>query len=299
MKKRTKWIILLVASIAVLTTAIGVMALSTNARAHENAFLGESPEIFQHLGGPGFPGGEPGGDQYLADALGVSVEELQTAEQEAGDAAVQQAVEQGLITQEQADAMILRGFPFGGRFGFHGGFGLDGGIDYDALLADALGIDVEELQSAREEAQSARLAEAVADGTLTQEQADLIQARVALKSYLDPQALFAEALGISVEQLQAYRDEDLSLSEILAEVGMTAAEVREAQQAATQAALEQAVADGVITQEQADQLQAGGFRGFGRFGRGPAHEGGRGGFGDFGGWNPAPDAPAPTDTGNG
>jgi hypothetical protein len=310
MKKQAKWIVILVASIAVLVTAVGVMAYSTNARARESTVLALTG-IFPHMGGPGFPGEGPGGDQYLADALGISLDILQSAEQTASDAAIQQAVEQRLITQEQADAMTLRGFPFGGRFGGHWKLGpnegLKDGIDYNALLADALGTSVEKLQAARDKAQDARLAAAVANGTLTQEQADLIKAQKELKSYLDPQALFAEALGISTDQLQAYREQDLSLSEILAKVGKTAAEVREAQQAAYQAALSKAVSDGVITQEQADQLQAGGFRGLGGFGRGFGRDGGRGGghggdlgrFGDFGGWKEAPGAPAPTDQGSG
>lgn len=234
--------------------------------------------------GPGFPGGYLDEDEYLADALGVTVEELQAARQEAADAAIQAALDQGLITQEQADALTLRGF-FGGR-GFRGGwFGFPGragkfsdAVDYDALLAEALGISVEELQSAREEAQSAMLTQAVEDGLLTQDQADLILARRALQSYLEPEALFAEALGITVEQLQGYRDDGLSLSEILAESGMTAVEAREALEAAREAAIQQAVEDGAITQDQADQILddsflGGGFGGFG-------HRGGfrRGGF---------------------
>jgi hypothetical protein len=233
--------------------------------------------------------------EYLAEALGISVEELQAARQEASDAAIQAALDDGLITQEQADALTLRGF-FGGH-GFKGGFGLHGSggsvrdvIDYDALLAEALEISVEELQAAREEAQSAMLAQAVEDGYLTQEQADLILARQALQSYLDPEVLFAEALGITTEQLQDYRDDGLTLSEILAESGMTAAEARDALSAACEAAVAQAVEDGVITQEQAEQVLSnsffggGGFRGFGR----------HGGFGPGGFW--APDEPATPDT---
>jgi hypothetical protein len=238
-------------------------------------------------------------DEYLADALGISVEDLQAARIEASDAAIQAALDQGLITQEQADAMTLGGF-FGGRgfkggwFGPHGGVGLaQGSIDYDALLAEALGISVVELQSAREEAQSVMLAQAVEDGLLTQEQADLILAKQALKAYLDPEALFAEALGITSEQLQGYRDEGLTLSEILSERGMTAAEVRDALDASREAAIQQAVEDGVITQEQADQIQTGGF--FGGGFRGFGH---RGGFSPGGFFGPE-ESPSPETEGTG
>jgi hypothetical protein len=66
------------------------------------------------------------------------------------------------------------------------------------------------------------------------------------------------------------------LSQILDEAGKTALEVREAMQAAHQAAIEAAISDGVITQEQADQLQSGGFGGMGFKGpHGPGQEGGR------------------------
>jgi hypothetical protein len=49
--------------------------------------------------------GRPGGcsSQYLADALGISLEGLEATYQEANQAAVAQALEEGLITQEQAD----------------------------------------------------------------------------------------------------------------------------------------------------------------------------------------------------
>jgi len=290
MSKRTKNIDLLQASgvllaAVALTVAFGFTS-SASAKATTAAGL-PTGSTFPHFG-PGFPGGYLDEDEYLADALGVTVEELQAARQEAADAAIQAVLEQGLITQEQADTLTLRGF-FGRRgfrggwFGFHGRAGeFSDAVDYDALLAQALGISVEELQSAREEAQSAMLAQAVEEGLLTQEQADLILARRALQSYLDPEALFAEALGITVEQLQGYRDEGLSLSEILAESGMTAVEAREALQAAREAAFQQAVDDGAITQDQADQILDDGFLG-GCFG-GLGHHGG---FGRGGFWAPA------------
>ena len=49
-------------------------------------------------------------------------------------------------------------------------------LDNDKHLADALGITVDELNAAQEKAAAARLAQAVTDGRLTQEQADLVTA---------------------------------------------------------------------------------------------------------------------------
>ncbi|GIV78434.1 MAG: hypothetical protein KatS3mg050_2828 [Litorilinea sp.] len=46
--------------------------------------------------------------QALADALGVTLEELQAAVTQAQEAAVQQAVDDGLITQAQADRILAQ-----------------------------------------------------------------------------------------------------------------------------------------------------------------------------------------------
>ncbi len=297
MNKFVKWSIALLSGTIILAVAAGVVAFSftSNASAKAAAVLHTNIGVMNFRGGPGFPSGKSAEEEALANALGISVEELQSAQQEASDAAIQQAVEKGLITQDQADAMILRGyrFSFGDGFEGHGVFGPDSGINYDELLANALGISVDKLEAARQQAESDLLAQAVANGTLTQEQADMIKARQALQSYLDPNALFAQALGISTAQLQTYRDQGMTLSQILAQVGKTAVEVRDAEQAAYQAAVAKAVSDGVITQAQADQILAGGFRGAGGFGCGAGFSGhgGRGGsgFGKFGGgFNRAP-----------
>lgn len=237
-------------------------------------------------------------DELLADALGISVDDLAEAQTEAHAAAIEQAVEAGLLTQEQADQILegnfgFRGFGLFGHHGFgHHGFGPlgDNEIDFDALLADALGISVEDLQAAREEAHAAAIAEMVEGGYLTQEQADLMAARQALKEYIDPDALMAEALGISPADLQAAREEGTSLPALLEELGLTYAEFAQAKQGAYESAVQQAVDDNVLTQEQADQILSGGgfggpgFRGPGGFGRhgGPGGFGGNGGFRGFG-----------------
>jgi hypothetical protein len=290
MNKRRKWIVGIFGGLGIAAIAVGALAFAFTMKASAQTL--QVPMFGRALGhfGPGDFGFGSGENQYLADALGISLADLQAAQQEASDAAIQQAVDQGLITQEQADAMILRGS------GLYFDRGLEwrgvsdaSGIDYDALLANALGISVDELDAAKTQAQDQMLADAVANGELTQDQADLIKARQALQSYLDPDALFAQALGITTDQLQSYRDEGLSLSEILDEVGKTATEVRDAEQAAFEEALQQAVSDGVITQAQADQILANGFRGLGGFGC-PGGFGGSRGRGGFGFPGLAPDS---------
>jgi len=163
----------------------------------------------------------------------------------------------------------FRGMPRG----HHGGFG--GDLEYDSFLADALGITVQELQDAYGEAQAAMREEAVAQGTISEEDAELIEARRALMAYIDRDEIYADALGISVEDLQEARD-DKSLSDLFDELGLEPEAVREAMQDAHEKTVQEAVGAGVITQSQADQILEGegGFPMFG--GRGTF--GGRGKF---------------------
>jgi hypothetical protein len=128
-------------------------------------------------------------DEFLAAALGITTDELNAAYLSAANAALDQAVAEDLLTQTQADNLRERldsansnGFSFhlGGR-----GFNLFGSdtIDGEALLAEALGITTDKLETAYNDAEAAALAQAVTDGVLTQEQADLMTARRALQEY--------------------------------------------------------------------------------------------------------------------
>lgn len=184
-------------------------------------------------------------DEALAEALDITVEELQAAREEVHEARIAEAVAEGLLTQEQADAILENGASLHRGRGFPGGFM---GGDQGEALADALDISVEELEAARDEVHAAALADAVEAGILTQEQADMIDARRAVKDYMD------------VDGLQA------------------------AAQAAYEAAVEEALADGVIDQEQADALLSDAGPGLGGFGGfGPNHGFGHGGRGHRGG----------------
>jgi hypothetical protein len=148
---------------------------------------------------------------------------------------------------------ILPGFDHGGRFGFRTGF------DYDAYIAEELGVSVEELQAARQAAHEAALDQAVEEGLISAEQADLILAGQALKQYIDPQEILSQALGIDVADLEAAREAGENLQDLFGD--MEPEEIREALQAAYQDAVEQAIEVGVISAEQAKQLQDEGFPG--------------------------------------
>ncbi|HVN54501.1 MAG TPA: hypothetical protein VMT46_09245 [Anaerolineaceae bacterium] len=191
---------------------------------------------------PGFDRGKhgpgPGGvsDADLAAALGITTDQLSAAYRTANTEALKDAVAQGLITQAQADQMAQNGERFHGMPGST--------IDDHALLAKALGISTDQLNSARQKALASSLATAVQNGTLTQAQADLIQGRSALYS----NSRFQDSM-----------------------------------KSAFQTAVQQAVTDGVITQAQADQLlkdqpAMGGFPGYDFGGPGDRHGFGGPGF---------------------
>jgi len=246
----------------------------------------------------GFKGSGIDYKQLLADALGISVEKLEAAYEQARVAAIEQAVEKGLITREQADEMLVWGGLRSKEFGWFGlrrqGKGIRGDqIDENALLANALGITVEELQAAREKATEAAIAQAVEKGLITQEEADMMLARKNLQRYLNRDALLAKALGMTVEELQAAYAEGKTLTTLMNEKGLTAIQVRDALEEAYAQALAQAVADGVITQEQANELKEGQNLGFG----GSMFPGGRMGPRGRGGMNGKPTCPQ-TDEGN-
>jgi hypothetical protein len=232
MRKYKKWIAVAGAGLAVLM--LTVVALPAAAAGTVSASV-------QHRGGP-MGGGV--NETYLAQALGITAAELQTAQQTAYVAGIDQALAKGLITQAQADALKQGNGEFG-RFGgreLHGFLGLAGdtSIDPNALLAKALGITTEDLQAARVKAQDLALAQAVTDGRITQEQADQMKAEQALKTYLDGQ-------GLQTQMQTLYQD-----------------------------AVKQAVKAGVITQAQADAILSNQGT-FGMFG----HHGGMRGFEGF------------------
>jgi hypothetical protein len=169
----------------------------------------------------------------------------------------------------------MHGFS-GKRDGGHGGrFGFRTDFDYDAYLAEELGVTVEELQAARQAAHETGLEQAVAEGVISEEQADLIMAGKALRQYIDPQEILSEALGIDVADIEAAREAGEPLRDLFGE--MEPAEIKEAMQAAYEDAVQQAIDDGAISDSQAEQLQEKGFAGrlFGKRGGG-FH--GRGGF---------------------
>lgn len=175
---------------------------------------------------------------------------------------------------------------------------MSSGSAHDAYLAEALGITVEELQAARRQATAAYLADAVTAGDITQEQADLMLAKHALSGVIDRHALLAEALGLTVEELEAALAGGQSLSDLMTAAGIDADTLQTNIQAAYEAAIARAVADGVITQAQADAVLAQESNGFGLFGGHGfgGHGGGRRGHHGRGGSWGIPSLPSTPDS---
>ena len=203
------------------------------------------PDGFARMDGRGGRGGpRDGGDTYLAEALGITADDLQ--------AAIQQAREEMQTT-------------------------------WDAFLAAALGISVDELENAQGAAKEAALEQALADGKITEEDLALREAREALGDYLDRDKIVAQALGISVDELAADREEGTRTADLMDELGIDEETYKANLEVAYEETLNQAVEDGILTQEQADLLMEAGFNGglvgHGRGGR--PHGGPRGDKGDF------------------
>jgi hypothetical protein len=154
--------------------------------------------------GTGATGSPSGFLDSVAKHLGISREKLDEATKAAALEQVDAALEAGRITEEQADAMKERiesgegGFMFGLGFGHHGGhgFGGHGFVDTLGVAAEYLGLEEDELRErlregaslaevAKDEGKSVdglkqalladakeRVAAAVKDGKLTEEQAE-------------------------------------------------------------------------------------------------------------------------------
>lgn len=285
--KNKKWFMIATGLLVAVGLIGGISTLSyfQPASAQGTGLIADDGANRQGPPGPGMDDRQDVSEQYLAQALGITEEQLQTVQTNAFKAVVQEALDQGLITQAQAD-QLSQSEPGGGR-GVVRFLGPDSGIDMEALLAKELGITVDELKVAREEAAKLALQQRVADGDMTQEQADMALAQNALRDYLNPNTLLAASLGITTDELQAYRDDGKTMADILTDLGLTPAAVLNAQTDALLVAVQQAVTDDVITQAQADafllsRIDGAGFgRPGGRMGGGPrgGMQGGmRGGF---------------------
>jgi polyhydroxyalkanoate synthesis regulator phasin len=190
-------------------------------------------------------------------------------------------------------------FDFGGRF--------------RQALADILGINVEEYNTAVEQAQDQVMNEAVDEGWLTEDQAEMLRGRMdqdpgfgmrgidkgmgglehgVLGAGNNLISIAADQLGMSLTDLLTELQDGKSIAEVAAEKGVDTGAIVDAYLAERKEDLDEAVADGRITQNQADyslqqaeeravdQLDNTWEDGF----RGGGHRGGMMGFPGMGGF---------------
>ena len=140
-----------------------------------------------------------------------------------------------------------------------------------AKVAEKLGVSEDELNTAIQDAKTETIDEAVADGRLTEEQAERLKERVGEGGFLFPPGLppdglhmrggpgliadaAAEALGMTKDELiEAHKDGN-SLAEVAEGQGMAVEDFKAALLAQVQAQLGELVAEGDLTQEQADDI---------------------------------------------
>ncbi|MFN2235305.1 MAG: hypothetical protein ACK2U1_13845, partial [Anaerolineales bacterium] len=101
----------------------------------------------------------------------------------------------------------------------------------------------------------------VADGKITEEQAAMMEAHQVLESYMQKDEMTANALGITVDELNAAQEDGQRLPDLIEALGITQEEFEANMQALREETLQQAVQDGVITQEQADLMFENGYHG--------------------------------------
>ncbi len=134
--------------------------------------------------GYGYGDGDGYGDgvanEYLAKSLGVTVEALNAARTKSYTAAVDDALSKKLITSDQAARLKAAGNQIPADLMRMIGPEAAAQIDFHSLLAKALGITADQLTLAAGKAQQSGLAQAVADGRLTQAEVDFMTARQTL-----------------------------------------------------------------------------------------------------------------------
>jgi len=152
----------------------------------------------------------------VARVLGISSEQYDTALNQAREEVLDKAVKEGNLTQEQADQIRERADEGFGPGMMGGGFGR--GMMGRGMMGRGWGLDM-----------------------MGDSEESLI-------------AVAADKLGMTVEDLQTQLKDGKTVADLAKEKGVDLQTIVDAFMASRQEKLSQAVADGKITQEQADQM---------------------------------------------
>jgi hypothetical protein len=154
----------------------------------------------------------------------------------------------------------------GGPFNF--------GARIKELVADALGISVEQYESILEQARGQVVDEALEEGWLTEDQVEKMQEHMEQraeggrmgKGFMAPGMgpmgrgdaslanVAAEKLGLSLEDLRAELQDGKSIADVAAEKGVNTQDIIDAYLAELETSLTEQVTEGKITQKQADWM---------------------------------------------
>ena len=197
MNKGTKWVYMLVGGFLAigLVTGAGFVYLRSEAAAQRIPTAAITSATGLPSGWLG-EGDRPMGkyEGALADALGITTEELQSAYDAVWKESIEAAVKDSKLSEDQAEQMLADGtFPLrrrGGPIGF--------GAEKNTLLAAELEITVSTLEAAQAKAHDTVIAEALKNGDLSEVQVEMMQARRAIAPYL--QQAMTDAFKNAVDQ---------------------------------------------------------------------------------------------------
>lgn len=162
-------------SITLAVLLVGGVLLAYNWVGQVSAYSGTTPNMDAFSkDGPG----ELGED--LAAALGISLEELNSAQEEAFLSAIDAALKAEYITASQAETLKTGTGSFRALYRYLNETER-AEFEQDVYLAEALGISESELEAAYDAIKQAKINQLVADGVITQDQADLQVAFLALR----------------------------------------------------------------------------------------------------------------------
>jgi hypothetical protein len=136
---------------------------------------------------------------------------------------------------------------------------------YEQMLAQQLGISVDQLKAAQESARNAMIDQALANGNLTAEQAARMKAaapgeirrhvgKAVHNAAADVFAAAAKTIGISTDELKQQLSQGQSLSGVAANHNVSRDQLKAGIMTEVKAQLQAAVSNGNLTQQQADKL---------------------------------------------
>jgi hypothetical protein len=121
-------------------------------------------------------------------------------------------------------------------------------------LAQALGVSPDALDEARWTAFLATLDDAVAEGHLAQQAADRLVAQAIIRQSATHEELIAAGLGITVDELQAARQEGKTVRQLVDDLGLDATTIGQNLAAFLEDLILQAAGDGQISDQQAQRI---------------------------------------------